>query len=162
MSPWTRSQVRYLESIGSPLTASQKSKMNRELHENPALGHQKKGSKAMAQSTQDAPQTMKGIKGVRIEVHKGEDGKVTGHSVHHEFEPKGSKSGAFLERPPEATHLFGPKGQSLSGGMDMVAHLKKNLGIGAAPSPKTEEAELKPSEPEGHEAGEYESDEEGE
>lgn len=45
--PYTRRQVRYLESSGSPLTAEQKDKMNRELHADPSLGHKKKGSAAM-------------------------------------------------------------------------------------------------------------------
>lgn len=40
--PWTRRQVRYLLSSGSPLTAKQRGKMLDELHENPALGHAKK------------------------------------------------------------------------------------------------------------------------
>jgi hypothetical protein len=41
--PWTRKQVRYLLSGGSPLTGSQKDKMKGELHANPAMGHKKKG-----------------------------------------------------------------------------------------------------------------------
>ena len=41
--PWTPKQKRYLLSSGSPLTSEQKSKMKSELHENPALGHAKKG-----------------------------------------------------------------------------------------------------------------------
>jgi len=45
--PWTRSQVKYLLSKGSPLSGAQKGKMKQELHENPKMGHQKKGSKAM-------------------------------------------------------------------------------------------------------------------
>jgi len=40
--PWTEKQVRYLESSGSPLTSAQKGKMNRELHQNPAMGHKQK------------------------------------------------------------------------------------------------------------------------
>ena len=36
--PWTRKQVRYLLSSVSPLTATQKAKMIRELKANPALG----------------------------------------------------------------------------------------------------------------------------
>lgn len=42
--PWTRRQVRYLLSKGSPLSGSQKTKMKGELHDNPAMGHMKKGS----------------------------------------------------------------------------------------------------------------------
>jgi len=45
--PWTRRQVKKLLSAGSPLTEAQQSKMKKELHDNPALGHAKKGSKAL-------------------------------------------------------------------------------------------------------------------
>jgi hypothetical protein len=45
--PWTRRQVKLLLSKGSPLSNKQKDKMTRELHDNPALGHAKKGSKAL-------------------------------------------------------------------------------------------------------------------
>ena len=45
--PWTRRQVKYLLSSGSPLTGVQKTKMKNELHENPAMGHEKKGSRAL-------------------------------------------------------------------------------------------------------------------
>jgi hypothetical protein len=45
--PWTRQQVKYLLSSGSPLTGQQRDKMKRELHANPAMGHKKKGSKAL-------------------------------------------------------------------------------------------------------------------
>lgn len=40
--PWTRRQVKKLLSNGSPLTSAQKSKMKKELHANPAMGHAKK------------------------------------------------------------------------------------------------------------------------
>lgn len=45
--PWTRRQVKYLLSSGSPLTGEQKDSMKSELHENPAMGHEKKGSADM-------------------------------------------------------------------------------------------------------------------
>jgi hypothetical protein len=45
--PWTRRQVKKLLSKGSPLTEEQQAKMKRELHENPSLGHAKKGSRAL-------------------------------------------------------------------------------------------------------------------
>lgn len=45
--PWTLKQTRYLFSKGSPLTEEQKDKMAKELHQNPALGRMRKGSKAM-------------------------------------------------------------------------------------------------------------------
>lgn len=45
--PWTRQQVKYLLSKGSPLKPGQKQKMVGELHADPALGHKKKGSAAL-------------------------------------------------------------------------------------------------------------------
>jgi hypothetical protein len=47
--PWTRRQVKYLLSNGSPLTGEQKTKMKGELHANPAMGHVKKGSRALSE-----------------------------------------------------------------------------------------------------------------
>lgn len=41
--PWTRRQVKYLLSSGSPLKSEQKDKMKSELHADPAMGHRKKG-----------------------------------------------------------------------------------------------------------------------
>ena len=41
--PWTRKQVKYLLSKGSPLSGGQKAKMKGELHSNPAMGHMRKG-----------------------------------------------------------------------------------------------------------------------
>lgn len=46
--PYTRRQVKYLLSGGSPLSGQQKNKMVGELHANPAMGHAKKGSKALS------------------------------------------------------------------------------------------------------------------
>ena len=48
--PWTRRQVKFLLSNGSPLSTGQKSKMVGELHADPAMGHAKKGSKALSQA----------------------------------------------------------------------------------------------------------------
>jgi hypothetical protein len=45
--PWTRRQVRYLLSSGSPLAPAQREKMLGELHASPKLGHAKKGSAAL-------------------------------------------------------------------------------------------------------------------
>lgn len=45
--PWTRQQVKYLLSNGSPLSGQQKTKMKGELHADPAMGHKKKGSAAL-------------------------------------------------------------------------------------------------------------------
>ena len=52
--PWTRRQVKYLLSSGSPLTKGQKSKMVGELRENPSLGHKKKGSAALKKSATES------------------------------------------------------------------------------------------------------------
>lgn len=48
--PWTRKEVKFLLSKGSPLTKGQKSNMVGELHHNPSMGHAKKGSKALKRS----------------------------------------------------------------------------------------------------------------
>lgn len=45
--PYTRKQVRYLLSGGSPLDEAQKDKMKAELHSDPAMGHKRKGSAAL-------------------------------------------------------------------------------------------------------------------
>lgn len=45
--PYTRRQVRYLLSKGSPLTKKQQDKVLHELHENPEMGHKRKGTKEM-------------------------------------------------------------------------------------------------------------------
>jgi len=45
--PWTRQQVKYLLSSGSPLSGMQRDKMKRELHADPNMGHKKKGSAAL-------------------------------------------------------------------------------------------------------------------
>jgi hypothetical protein len=47
--PWTRRQVKYLLSSGSPLSGTQKDKMKTELHADPAMGHKKKGSAALSE-----------------------------------------------------------------------------------------------------------------
>lgn len=45
--PWTPKQVRLLLSDASPLSDAQKSKMRDELHQDPAMGHARKGSAAL-------------------------------------------------------------------------------------------------------------------
>ena len=45
--PYTRRQVKLLLSKASPLTAKQQEKVKTELHDDPSLGHKKKGSKEM-------------------------------------------------------------------------------------------------------------------
>jgi hypothetical protein len=46
--PWTRKQVKLLLSKASPLSAAQQDSMKAELHANPAMGHARKGSKALS------------------------------------------------------------------------------------------------------------------
>ena len=114
--PYTRRQVRFLESSGSPLTATQKAKMNRELHENPALGHNQKGSEAMKKSPAGHMREM------RIEVHHGPKKEVTGYTVHHHMMPHpATKSGAFMEHESHE-HPF-----SANDHKAMKAHVNEHL-----------------------------------
>jgi hypothetical protein len=49
--PWTRQQVKYLlDKKISPLTRQQRAKMVSELHADPAIGHEKKGSLSLKQA----------------------------------------------------------------------------------------------------------------
>ncbi len=109
------------------------------------------------ESDQKKGKTMAKEPAVKIEHMRITPAENGGHVVEHHFAPKMQKTGAFMEHQEPEKHVFGP-----GDGHKMIAHVKKHLGIGAAPSPKTEQAELEPSEPiEGHEQGEYESDEQG-
>jgi hypothetical protein len=45
--PYTRKQVRYLLSSGSPLKPEQRTKMLGELHADPSMGHAKKGDHSL-------------------------------------------------------------------------------------------------------------------
>lgn len=106
--PWTRQQVKYLESSGSPLSAAQKDKMNAELHANPAMGHMKKGSSAMKHELH------------HMEIHPAENG---GHTVQHHYKMKSAgKSGAFMERAEPEAHAFGPEQHAA-----MMKHIAKHL-----------------------------------
>lgn len=58
--PWTRKQVKLLLSKGSPLSTSQQDKMKSELHQNPQMGHAKKGSKALKRKKTDVHATVYG------------------------------------------------------------------------------------------------------
>ena len=48
--PWTRQQVKFLLSKVSPLSGAQKTKMIGELHADPAMGHERKGSPALSKA----------------------------------------------------------------------------------------------------------------
>jgi hypothetical protein len=119
----------------------------------------KKGTAEMEKkSSNPSPDPRTNKSGPKMEHMRITPAENGGHVIEHHFAPKMKGSGAFMERPEMETHVFGP-----GDGAKMLGHLKKHLCIGAAPSPKTEEAEMKPSEPiDGGEQGEYESDEEGE
>jgi hypothetical protein len=68
--PWTRKQVKKLLSKGSPLSAEQQEKMKSELHANPAMGHAKKGSKALKHARQHGlTSTRRGNQHVESETH---------------------------------------------------------------------------------------------
>jgi hypothetical protein len=64
---------------------------------------------------------------MRIEIHRGPGGAVTGHTVHHQMMPKKTKSAAFME---ETHHSFpfDAAGQSSSHG-DMMDHIAEHLGM---------------------------------
>lgn len=55
--PWTRRQVKYLLSKGSPLSGAQKTKMVGELHSDPAMGHAKKGSAELKAAARERMQS---------------------------------------------------------------------------------------------------------
>lgn len=110
--PWTRKQVRYLESSVSPLTQAQKDKMNAELHADPSLGHKQKGSSAMKKDGK-AP-----FHHTMITHHH--DGS---HTVEHHPHPKmASKSGAFMEHGE-------PKSYSVGDGQALMGKLSQHLGL---------------------------------
>jgi len=48
--PWTPAQVRLMLSKYTPLKPAQEAKMREELHNNPALGHARKGSQELKKS----------------------------------------------------------------------------------------------------------------
>jgi hypothetical protein len=123
--PWTERQVRFLESGGSPLNQSQKATMNRELHDDPSLGHNKKGSEAMKK-----PATH--LREMRIEIHRGPEKKITGYTVHHSMEPSSeSKSGAFFEHNSH-TQPFSAKEHGA-----MMDHVEDHLSaLAGAAAPK--------------------------
>ena len=74
------------------------------------------------------------IREIRIEVHHGKDGKVTGHTVHHHMMPlPASKSGAFME---ETHHSF-PFGAKQHD--QMIDHLDSHLS-GSATADSAEAA----------------------
>jgi len=66
---------------------------------------------------------MGNMREMRIEIHRGKGGQVTGHTVHHHMMPKATaKSGAFME---ETHHSFpfGPKDHA-----GMMKHIASALG----------------------------------
>lgn len=69
------------------------------------------------------------IREMRIEVHRGEGGKITGHTVHHHMMPSMPKkgSGAFMENT-EHSFPFDAAGQSSTHG-DMMDHIGTHLGL---------------------------------
>ena len=70
---------------------------------------------------------------MRIQIHRGAGGKLTGFTVHHHMMPKATKSAAFMENT-EHSHPFSADEHEEM--MDHVAeHLGKQTDAGA-PAPK--------------------------
>ena len=85
------------------------------------------------------------IREIRIEVHRGKGGEVTGHTVHHHMMPKATrKSGAFLE-DTHHSFPFDAKGMSSSHG-SMKDHIAKHLGLSVPGKPRDGEAEASQAE----------------
>src|SRR5690242_16021428 len=101
--------------------------MNAELHADPSLGHQQKGSSAMKKESSSHR-----MREMRIERHHDKAGNVTGHTVHHHMEPKKvGKSGAFMEHHTES-YPFGAGDHA-----GMMKHVAEHL---KAAAPMAEEA----------------------
>lgn len=52
--PYTQREVRFLLSNASPFSKQKKNEVKAELHEDPALGHQRRGSEAMKRGSRMA------------------------------------------------------------------------------------------------------------
>lgn len=89
---------------------------------------------------------------IEIEIHHDPKGNVSGHTVHHNFMPKGSKSGAFMERPESGSYSFNSHGHSEEHG-PMMEHIGKHLGIEGGKG--MIEAENKPGQDDDDEQSEY-------
>lgn len=75
------------------------------------------------------------LRRVEIEVHRGKDKAITGHTVHAYHEPKAaSKSGAYMEHTHESTPF------NIGDHKKMLAHVAKVLG-GAGVGTKEENDE---------------------
>ncbi len=71
------------------------------------------------------------MKEMRIEMHRGQGGKLTGFTVHHHMMPKATKSAAFSENT-EHSHPF-----SADQHEEMMDHVSEHLGAQAgATTPK--------------------------
>jgi hypothetical protein len=97
--PWTRRQVRFLESKDSPLTSSQREKMNAELHANPAMGHMKKGHMSKVDTYKKSKR-----KAHRVVIEPAEGGYVA--TTHYPGPIDGSSHGTLIndEGPEKSVH----------------------------------------------------------
>jgi hypothetical protein len=95
--------------------------------------------------------TVQPMREMRIEIHRGPKGKVSGFTVHHHMVPRpASKSGAFMQNE-QVSQPFGADQHEAM--MDHIhEHTAAQLGA-ASGNAKEEKAE---NEPEGGEGGEYE------
>ena len=57
--PYTQREVRFLLSSASPFSNNKKDEVKTELHADPALGHQRRGSEAMKRGSRMAEQFRK-------------------------------------------------------------------------------------------------------
>lgn len=86
-----------------------------------AKGRQMEAKHEEKMKTESSP-----MRSMRIEIHRGPKGEVTGHTVHHDMMPKASKSGAFMEHE---TPSF-PFGATDHAGVmaNVSKHLKGQMG----------------------------------
>jgi hypothetical protein len=100
--PYTRRQVRFLESSGSPLSGKQKDKMNRELHNDPSLGHREKGHMSKVDKYKESKKKAHRISIERVKDHKGGDAfKVT---THYPGPIDGSDHGTLIDDERDVIH----------------------------------------------------------
>jgi hypothetical protein len=99
--PWTKRQVRFLESKDSPLTSSQREKMNSELHDNPSMGHMKKGAKGMERGNKVEAYKKSKRKAHRIHIEKADDDSGFMVTTHYPGPIDGSSHGALISDASE-------------------------------------------------------------
>jgi hypothetical protein len=98
-----------------------------------------KGREMEAKHERDQAMKNHDIREMRIEIHRGKNSPITGHTLHHHMVPKATrKSGAFME---ETHHSFpfDAKGESSTHG-NMLDHIAEHLKL-SAPSESEHEGQ---------------------